>query len=527
MGLKRMMKVACFTMMACLVLSGCSQSDVAHEAQAEGTAVNASADNADEKVLNLALFWLDSNVDPINGWNGWALNRSGIGENLIQIDENMQFKMGIAESYRQLDDCTVEFTIRDNAYFHNGKKVDALACKKSIERALSDSDRMDVKFDVDAITAEGQVLTIKTTKAYPTLLNLLADTVYILVDADAAGESDFAYKPVCTGPFKIIEFDADKGMVLHKHEQYWGAQTNVDVVNVKYIQDGATRTMALQSGEIDIATQINARDLELFKDNDDFVVQQGPNLRVFLLRLNMATPYMSELKFRQALCYGMDKETYATELVSGQAAKGPFNDQLSFGYDGEDMYKYNPDKANALLDELGYMDTDGDGIRECNGENIVIRYMSRTNHGSDANNIGIAMQQQYKEIGLGMVVDQLESYSDRSKAGDFDMMWERWTSAPTSDCQYFIDSGYKTDASGNAGKYSNAALDGIIDQLNVTFDKAERDVLGKEASKILIEDVATLFLYYQEGNVVTNQRVEGVYRYMSEIYYIDDRVMLK
>lgn len=526
MGLKNLFKTSCILAATCLVLTACGTSNVANEAQAESTETAVETEEGQNE-LNLALFWLDSNVDPINGWNGWALTRSGVGENLVQIDENMQFKPGIAESYKQVDDTTIEFVIRDNAYFHNGKKVDALACKKSIERALNESDRMDVKFDVDEITAEGQILTIKTAKAYPVLLNTLADTVYIIVDADAANEEDFQYKPVCTGAFKIVEFDADKGMVLHKHEQHWNGSTNVDVVNVKYIQDSATRTMALQSGEIDIATQINSRDLELFENNDDFVVQKGPNLRVFLLRLNMDKPYMSQLKFRQALSYGMDKATYARELVHGKPAKGPFDDQLSFAYDGADMYQYNPDKANALLDELGYMDTDGDGIRECNGQNIVLEYMSRTNHGSDANNIGIAMQQQYKEIGLGMVVDQLESYSDRSKAGDYDMMWERWTSAPTSDCQYLIDSSYKTGSAGNPGKYSNSQLDSIVDTLNVTFDKSDRDALGKQASKILIEDVASLFLYYQEGNVVTNKRVEGVHRFVSEIYYIDDRVMLK
>ena len=500
----------------CVSVSGCVSED--------STSMQLSNVDSDENVLNMALFWLDSDVDPINGWNGWTLTRCGIGENLIQIDENMNFKPSIADSYEVVDEYTTIFHIREGVTFHNAKAVDAAACKASIERALEESDRSDVKFPVESITADGQNLTIKTGEPCGTILNKLADSVFIIVDASVADEEDFKYKPICTGAFKIEEFDADTGLVLSKHEGHWSGITNVDTVNVKYIQDGSTRTMALQANEIDFATQLSKHDLELFEDNEDFVVQKGPNLRIFLLRLNFEKPYMKELAFRQALCYGMDKETYATELVGGTPAKGPFNELLPFGYTGEDYYQYNPEKANELLDELGYLDTDGDGIRECNGENIVLQYISRTNHGADANNIGIAMQQQYKEIGIGMEVSQMENYADLANNGDFDMLWERWTSAPTGDCQYFIESGYVTDAAGNYGKYSNVALDTINEELDLTLNKDSRDALGLEATELMMEDVASLFIYYQEGNVVTSKNVEGVERFISEIYYIDDRV---
>ena len=516
------MKKALWILLAaifCVSMSGCVSND--------GETSNQITEQANEKnVLNMAIFWLDNDVDPINGWNGWTLTRCGIGENLIQIDENMNFKPSIAETYEVVDEYTTVFQIREGVTFHNGNKVDAAACKASIERALEKSDRLDVKFPVDSISADGQTLTIKTSKPSGTMLNKLADTVFIIVDSSVAGEEGFKYKPICTGTFKIDTFDADTGMILSKHEGHWSGNTNVDIVNVKYIQDASTRTMALQANEIDLATQLSRHDLELFAGNDDYLIQKGPNLRVFLLRLNLEKPYMNELKFRQALSYGMDKKTYASELVGGVPAKGPFNEMLPFGYTEEDYYQYDPVKANELLDELGFVDSDDDGIRECEGENIVLQYISRTNHGIDANNIGIAMQQQYKEIGIGMELSQLENYADLANSGDFDILWERWTSAPTGDCQYFIDSGYATGAAGNYGKYSNATIDSICAELDSTLDKEDRDKLGLEATEVLMQDVSSLFIYYQEGNVVTSNNVEGIERFISEIYYIDDRVML-
>ena len=478
-----------------------------------------------EKELNMAIFWLDRNIEPTEGWNGWTLTRTGIGENLVQIDENMAFKPVIAKSWEQVDETTTVFTIRDGVTFHNGKTVDANAVKASIERSLALTDREDVKFPVESITADGQTVTIHTAMPFPTLINNLADPVFIIVDAEAArNNEEFKYKPIATGAFKVMNFDAEKGLTLHKHETHWSGEIGVDVVNVKYVSDDATRVMALQSGDVDLATQIPAKDLSLFENSKQFDVQKGANLRIFLLRLNMTTPYMENVPFRQALAYGIDKETYAKNLVNGLPAKGPFNDTLPFGYKGDDLYPYNPKKANELLDQLGYVDTNGDGIRELDGKNIVLKYVFATNHGNDAKNIGAAMQDQYKEIGIGLEIIQVENYADIAESGDFDLLWERWTSAPTADAAYFLEAGYKTGAAGNHGHYSNANFDAVTEQFKTAFDKEQRDQLGLEGTTILMEDVASLFMYYQEGTVVTNKKVQGVPRFISEIYYIDERV---
>lgn len=515
-----------------LIMTGCQSNEGEKEIREEGNQSESNvAENeiseSDEKNLNMAIFWLDPNLEPTEGWNGWALTRCGIGENLVQIDEDLNFKPVLAEAYQQLDDVTYEFSIRENAKFQNGKPVTAEACKQSIERALNLTDRDDVKFNLESITADGQKLTFKLSEPDNIFINKITDTVFVIVDAELADDENFKYKPVCTGAFKVESFDADKGMQLSKNEYHWNGPIGIDTVNVMYIQDASTRAMTLQSGEIDFATQIEGTDLKLFEGDERFTVLKGANLRIFLLRLNMDKPYMKVKAFRQALNYGIDKKTYAESIVQGIDADGPFNSMLPFGYTGESYYAYSPEMAKQLLDEAGIVDTNGDGIREYQGENIVMKYYSRTNHGSGAKNIGTAMQAQYREIGLGLEVFQVENYSDIAQNGEFDMLWERWTSAPSGDPQYFFDASYKTGSAGNYGDYSNAEFDKICDELNLTADKPKREALGKEGSELLIEDVASLFMYYQEGNVVMNKNLTGVYRFVSEIYYIDDRIGIK
>ena len=499
---------------------------------ATGATKALAADAAQEKTVNMAIFWLDGDIDPISAWHGWTLTRTGVGENLVQVDENLQFKPSIAEKWEQTDERTTRFIIRDGVTFHNGRTVDAAACKASLERALNESDRADIKFPVESISAEGRVLTIKTKQAYPTLLNMLADTVFIIVDAEAAKQAgpDFKFKPICTGAFKVESFSPQTGLVLSAHQAHWKGKPKVDRVNAKYISDAKSRSMALQSGELDFAAQIMPADLPILQKDPKLQVLSGPNLRIFLLRINMAHPIMHDPVFRQALHYAIQKDVYAEKIAHGIPARGPFSEVLDFGHRGADSYPYNPEKAKALLDQLGYRDSNGDGIREFQGKNIVLQYLYATNHGAEAKNIGIAMQQDLKKVGIGLETQQMENYASAAQAGKFDFLYERWTSAPAVDPQYFLDSAFKTGSSslgaGNVGRYSNKALDALIDEMSTVSDREKRNELGRKGAQILMDDVAAIFLFYQTGNVVYNKRIDGIHRFVSEIYYIDDRLRL-
>jgi peptide/nickel transport system substrate-binding protein len=156
-----------------------------------------------------------------------------------------------------------------------------------------------------------------------------------------------------------------------------------------------------------------------------------------------------------------------------------------------------------------------------------MEYIFSTRHGKKAASIGTAMQSQYKEIGLGLKLIQLESIVELGKKGNFDFKFERWTSAPTADPQYFLEASFKADGYLNEGHYSNPEFDALCDKLGDTYDKEERYKLGMDATKMLLEDVPAIFLFYGMGHVVTSQKVDGVHRFVSEVYYIDDRVKMR
>lgn len=504
------------TLLMGVALAGCSEEE------------NTADGKTEETHFNMGYIGEIPDLEPTKAWNGWLLARTGVGENLVQIDENMNFKEVIAESWEKVDDVTTTFKIREGVKFHNGKEVDANAVKASLERALAITDREDIKIPIESITADGYTLTIQTTGPFPMLINNLSDPVYIIVDAEAAKDEEaFKKVPIATGPFQVTELVNKYELQLKKNEQHWSGEIAVDTITFKGIPDESTRVMALQSGEVDFITQVTAKDLTLFENNDDYTVLKGPNLRIFQLDINREKPYMQNLGFRQALAHGLNKTMYAENLANGIPAKGPFSDVLSFGHKGQDTYEYNPEKANTLLDQEEFIDTDGNGIRELDGKDIILKYILNTGHGNVAKNVAVAIQDDYKNIGIGVEIVQMENITDLLKNGDFDLAWKRITSAPTADPAYFLESNYLLGSSGNDGNYSNPEIDAIVEELKITFDKEQRDALGLEATEILMADVASLYMYYQEGTVVTKSNVKGVERFISEIYYIDERLKIE
>ena len=477
--------------------------------------------HAEGNTLKIGLFWTGKNLDPAVKWNGWTLPRLAIGETLVAVDQNLKFQPVVAESWDVVDDKTVKFQIRSGVTFHNGEAVTADAVKKSIERAMQTTGRGDMKFPVDKITADGQTLTMTTTEPFSTLVNVLADPTYTIVTGfDAEG---FADKPIATGPFMVDRFDAAEGIFTSKHAGYWGGEPSLDGVDSLIIKDGNTRALALQSGEIDLTTQLNARDLEMLEATGKFNVQKGPNARIFMARFNMQKPYMKNAAFRQALVTAIDK-TSVVKAVSGFAAKGPFPPAFDFAYTGDEPYAYDPAAAMKLLDDAGIKDSNGDGIREFDGENIELDFYARTGHGANAKTSGIVMQQALKEVGIGMTVTQVKSFGDIAEKGDYDILWERWTAAPTLDPQYFLELSYATGAKGNKGGYSSAAYDAVITKLKSAFAKEDRISLANEAVTIALKDAPGIFFYHGLGSIITSNDVTGVSRFPTEIVFIDSRV---
>lgn len=523
-------KTLTLTVLSLLVLciiTACGQTTTSTSTSSSSGEKAAEADKGSAGTpthLNVAVFWLGSNLDPAEEWNGWTLTRAAIGETLIQFDENMKLVPKIADSWDRIDDTTWHFHIRDGVTFHNGNKVTADAVKKSIERSMELNERGQSTLPVASMTAEGQDLTIKTTEPYASLLGSIAEPLFVIVDT-SADTSQFKSEPIATGPFMVTGYTPDQEIQVKKYDGYWDGAADVDTITFKYIKDDSTRALALQSGEIDVASNVGRSSLALFQDQSQYTIDEIPSLRTQFVWFNTQNPLLSEPDVRRAISYGIDREMYANTLVGGQAAKGPFTSALPFGYDQVKGYDYEPETAKKLLDEAGYKDADGDGIREKDGQKLTLQFILNSAYESDSI-VAAAMQSQLKEIGVNLEMTSYEDLTDHQKSGNYDLALTSINTGITGDPQYILDFYFKTGAEWNIGGYSNPKLDAVIQQLHSEFDVEKRYELAADAQQMILDDAAYMFITYTPINIVSKSTVQGATMYPIDFYLLDRNIQV-
>lgn len=511
-------KIALFLVMVLLStsLAGCGKS----------TAVDKTA-NGGPKSIVFGLGQFPMNIDPALEFNGWYVFEFGLGETLVKFTESMEIRPLLADSWERADDLTWKFHIRQGVKFHNGGAVTAEAVKSSLERALKLNPRTAEILLVDSIAADGQTLTLKTKTPYEALLGNLADPLAIIVDTTAPADT-FAQAPIGTGPFKIQAYSENKQVVVEKNTAYWGEKALIDAATFKYIKDNNTLSMALQSGEIDVAKNISTGNLALYEGDSNYQVDKISSLRIIMAYENLSNEFLRDPAVRKALALGVDRETYAQTLLKGSAvaAVGPFPASLPFGADKLTGYKYDKAAAATALAEAGYADTDKDGILEKNGKKLELRLAVYTTR-AELPILGEAMQSQLKEIGINLKLESYESVSPVLKNRDFDLCLYSVNTATTGDPQSFLTLYFKTGGSANYGGYSNPEVDALINKLSTERDTQARYAIAAKAQQILLKDNSTLFLVTPMLNLVSKKRISGLKMYPVDYYLLDNKVNIE
>ncbi|MBF1749962.1 MAG: ABC transporter substrate-binding protein, partial [Veillonella sp.] len=291
--------------------------------------------SADKDVLRVGAIGFASTLEPTENYFSWVVVRYGIGETLVKFDDTMKAKPWLASKWSVSEDGkTWTFTINDKAKFSNGRKVTAQAVKESFERTFAKSNRAKTFFTYDSITADGQILTIQTDKAYPNLPGSLGDPLFVIVDvqSEREGRNFSADGPIGTGPYVVTSFTKERAE-LAANENYWDGDVPFKRVEVPSINDANTRAMALQSGDIDMAINIGPGEYSLFADNKDYTVTEASSLRDVMARMSQKGE-LKDSNLRAALIAGIDRDSYAKNLLKDTfiAGKAPLPPSLDYGF---------------------------------------------------------------------------------------------------------------------------------------------------------------------------------------------------
>ncbi|QOX64448.1 ABC transporter substrate-binding protein [Anoxybacterium hadale] len=482
--------------------------------------------NTQTKHVNAALSYMEPGLDPSNGTYGWVTIRMGVTECLVKLNDDVEVEPLLATDVKNIDDLTWEITIRDGVTFSNGTPVTAETVKQCLDRTLKLSSRAVNLSKISSMVADGQTLTVTTSEPNGAFKNNLCEPVFSIYDASQSDE-DINHAVIGTGPFKVTAFAPEQSAELAKNETYWGGEVGLDTVSITYISDAEARKMALQSGELDIATNIDMASATLFSDASQYNISTSDSLRVYNARIN--TKEVSPLKddkLREALSYAVDREAYA-ELIGGSAAHGVFADATPFGNKTVTaVLTYDKEKAMKLLDDAGYIDVNGDGIREKkDGSELTLIFMVKGSFGSsDAGVLATAIQSDFKAVGINMELRSMES----SGHSEPDTYWDFYTiqnnTATTGDPQSFLEALYASDS---AIGYHSDKIDEILEKLNSTFDIQARYKLAAEATQHLNENTADLYLTNGYLITISNAKVQNANQPVCDYYFLTKDITVK
>lgn len=509
--MKKIFKALLFILVCGILITGCSSSNKNSEPQA--------------KHLVFADTQTPTTLDPAIEWDGWFVSRYGIGESLYRLDENFKPQPVLAKDFKNVDKNTWEITLKDNINFSNGNKVTADSVKKSLEAADAKNERVKELLAIESIKAEGQVITIKTTTPIPSFINNITDPLFNIVDTSASEQF-----PVCTGPFVPTEFKEDEITKVKRNDKYWGEKAKLDTADFRIIPNGNSLSMAVQSGEVDVALNVPAADHPQFRNNDKFKIVETPASRASMVYINFQNKLLADPNLRKAMSMSVDRENMAKVLSfdATTPADGIFPSILSFGGGKKlkNTYGFDINAAKSLLESSGYKDTNGDGIIEKDGVPVTLKLITYSTR-PELPVFSEAMQSNWKQLGIDVKIDVLESTSKVMKSGDFDLSVYSFTMAPAGDPQYFSELVFKGGGSNNFGKYNNEKTNKLVEELGSSFENDQRNKTAVDIQQQVYDDTAFMFLTHSKVLYVTSSKVQNFTAYPSDVYTLDAKVDVK
>ena len=352
-------------------------------------------DPKDMSRLNIGMFPLNVNIF----------------DQLILVDHDFQLQPMLAESWEYIEEAGAwRFHLREDVEFHDGQPFTALAVVEMVQRFWSQG-RGGNRLRIDensAVAVDGHTVDITPVSPNLRLPEELAHSSYGI---RAPGSDPLDGEHVGAGPFEFVEYVGDDYISVRKNSDYWGSVPQVDRIELRFMPDPNTRILALQAGEVDIIFDVPPEATSLLKGRSEIQVlpTDVSASQYIMVMLTGEEPYdlTQDILVREALGYAIDRQAIlevsfdgyaaASQLFSPPGVLGQYADRIV-------GYEHDPDRAGRILDEAGWKDSDGDGIREKAGRKLALEFINGFPAGPENGQTAEVIQAQLREAGIDLKV---------------------------------------------------------------------------------------------------------------------------
>ncbi len=319
---------------------------------------------------------------------------------------------GISEDY-----LTYTYHLRKNARWHDGKPVTSDDVRFTYEVMTNPEINVSTRQGWDVIesvdTPDPYTVVFHMSEVYT---NFVGDCFYDesvlprhLLDEFADNDfisADFHKYPVGSGPFVFDEWKAGSYIVLKANRDYYHEGPYLDTIIIKFILDGNSLMFQLESGEIMGADNVPNAFLEIVSEIEKIKIYKTPALFLEHLDLNCGRLFLSDNRVRRALSLAINREEISEKIYKGlwlpaysdEHPDSPFHTGFGRKFNG-----YNPELARTLLEEAGWRDKNGDGIREKDGRELRLEISTVTGR-ANRKRTEVVLAKQLGEIGVKLKI---------------------------------------------------------------------------------------------------------------------------
>ncbi len=324
---------------------------------------------------------------------------------------------------------------------------------------------------------------------------------HVLEGKNIDAATDYNRNPLGTGPYKLTEWKTGEYILLEKVPDYWrGAEyPKIRRILFKFIPNTTTRINQLKSGEAHIAALVPWDKVRELKDIPGLTLHQMMGNSYEHITLNeRSVPAFRDVRVRRALIHAIDRQLLVKTVLDGLAPVIDGSIQpLSWAYtDSVRRYPYDTTRARALLEEAGWRDTNGDGIREKDGAPLRFTLMTQAGF-AIRENIAQAVQRQLKDVGVDVKIQLVDGTAISSLwfEGKFDAMLHWWHMPSDPEITTFFASDRTPPAGRNINYVADDSLDKLMYASDRTVERARRRALLVAAQQRLAELIPEIPLY--------------------------------
>lgn len=520
--MKALAALLCVTAMVTGCGSGASDSGTSSaKTQTQKEEGSVKTNESQEKKSEVTIGF-SSEGDSFDPCTGFGYTGSPLYSNLVKVNGDDQLENDLATDYTVSDDAlTWTFQIRDDVKFTNGDALKASDVAFTFNTAKEKATYMDLTMMESCTAKDDTTVEFKLTKPCVTFIYTVAQMGIVPEKAYSDKFGMSADQIIGSGPYKMIQWDKGQQFILEANEDYYGDKPEIERA-VFLIQEEDARFVAAKAGEVDIAltsatlatTEIEGMHVEKVESVDNrgitlpTVPDEGKKTEDGYKIGNNIT---CDVNVRKALCYGVDRQQIIDEALNGLAKPAYSECDGMPWWNEEDVIETDVDYAKELLEQSGWKDTDGDGIREKDGNKLAFHLMYFSGD-SMRQAVAMSVANQAKEnLGFDITVEGV-SEDDTIKRMFSEPMIMGWGSdSPMTSYMLFHSS--------NAGK---------TDWYNPEFYMSDKtdEYLDKAMNSLTIEDSYEWWQKAQwDGETGTSMKGEVPWAFfvnMTHLYYVKD-----